>query len=113
MKEMDHEISVNIEVEERPSTSLNIYGSPVAPRGRRNEEPVEATSQAVPLMNGNRVVSSVLLFHVNVRQKPFFFLLITVYSRKYFVPHRPVTVRICAASKRPLKPLAVPVKMLR
>ena len=100
MKEMDCEISVNIEVEERPSTSLNIYGSPVAPRGRRNEEQVEATSQAVPLTNVNRVVSSVLLFHANVRQKPFFFLLI---SSKYFVPHRPVTVRICAAAKRPLQ----------
>ena len=103
VKEMDHEISVNIEVEERPSTSLNIYGSPVAPRGRRNEEQVEATSQAVPLTNVNRVVSPVVLFHVYLRQKPFF-LLITVYSRKYFVPHRPVTVRIRAAAKRLLKP---------
>ena len=66
VKEMDREISVDVEVEERPSTSLNIYGSPVASRGRRNEEPVEATSQAVPFTNVNRVVSSVLLFHVNV-----------------------------------------------
>ena len=73
VKEMNHEISVDVEVEERPSTSVNIYGSPVAPRGRRNEEPVEATSQAVPLTNVNRVVSSVLLFHVNVQQKSLFF----------------------------------------
>ena len=48
MKEMDHEISVDVEVEERPSTTVNTYGSPVSPRGRRNEEPVEATSQVVP-----------------------------------------------------------------
>ena len=66
VKKMDREISVDVEVEERPSTSLNIYGSPVASLGRRNEEQVEATSQAVPLTNVNRVVSSVLLFHVNV-----------------------------------------------
>ena len=66
VKEMDREISVDVEVEERPSTSLNIYGSPVASLGRRNEEQVEATSQAVPLTNVNQVVSSVLLFHVNV-----------------------------------------------
>ena len=66
VKEMDREISVDVEVEERPSTSLNIYGSPVASRGRRNEKPVEATSQAVPFTNANRVVSSVLLFHVIV-----------------------------------------------
>ena len=31
----DREISVDVEVEERPSTSLNIYGSPVASLGRR------------------------------------------------------------------------------
>ena len=47
VKEMDHEISVDVEIEERPSTSVNIYGSPVTPRGRRNEKPVEATSQTV------------------------------------------------------------------
>lgn len=45
VKEMDHEISVDVEVEERPSTFVNIYGSPVTPRGRRNEKPVKATSQ--------------------------------------------------------------------
>ena len=66
VKEMDREISVDVDVEERPSTSLNIYASPVASRGRRNEEPVEATSQAVHFTNVNRVVSSVLLFQVNV-----------------------------------------------
>ena len=66
VKEMDREISVDVKVEERPSTSLNIYGSPVASLDRRNEEPVVATSQAVPFTNVNRVVSSVLLFHVNV-----------------------------------------------
>ena len=66
VKEMDREISVDVEIEERPLTSLNIYGSPVASLGRRNEEPVEATSQAVPFTNVNRVVSFVLLFHVNV-----------------------------------------------
>ena len=66
MKEMDHEISVDVEVEERPSTSVNIYGLPVAPCGRRNEQSVGATSEAVPLKNMNRVVSSVL-------RKSFFF----------------------------------------
>ena len=53
VKEMDDELSVDVEVEERPSTSINIYSLPVAPRSRRNEEPVEATSQAVPLTNVN------------------------------------------------------------
>ena len=69
MEEMDHEISVDVEVEERPSTSVNIYGSPVAPRGRRNEESVETTSHAAPLANVNRVVSSLRTFstrYVNV-----------------------------------------------
>ena len=66
VKEMNREISVDVEVEERPSASLNRYGSPIASLGRRNEEPVEATSQAVFFTNVNRVVSSVLLFHVNV-----------------------------------------------
>ena len=35
VKEMDREISVDVEIEERPLTSLNIYGSPVASLGRR------------------------------------------------------------------------------
>ena len=105
MKEMDHEISVDVEVEERPSTSVNIYGLPVAPCGRRNEQSVGATSEAVPLKNMNRVVSSVL-------RKSFFFSII-IYNSKYFVPHRPVTVRIRAAAKTPLKPLAAPLKMLQ
>ena len=42
-----------------------------------------------------------------------FFFSIIIYNSKYFVPHRPVTVRIRAAAKRPLKPLAAPLKMLQ
>ena len=113
MEEMDHEISVDVELEERPSTSVNIYGSPVAPRGRRNEEPVEATFQAVPLANVNRVVSSVLLFPREYDRNlfPFFLSPFTIANVLYH--HRLVPVRIRAAAKRPLKPLAVPVEMLR
>jgi len=32
MEEMDNESSVNVDVEE-PTTSVNVYGSPVAARG--------------------------------------------------------------------------------
>ena len=34
MEEMDHETSVNVDVEE-PTTSVNVYGSPVAAHGQR------------------------------------------------------------------------------
>ena len=61
MEEMDHETSVNVDVEE-PTTSINVYGSPVAAHGRRNEESAASTSYAVPLANVNRVVSSILHF---------------------------------------------------
>ena len=61
MEEMDHESSVNVDVEEL-TTSVNVYGSPVAARGQRNEELVASTSYAVPLVNVNRVVSAILHF---------------------------------------------------
>ena len=61
MEEMDHETSVNVDVEE-PTTSVNVYGSPVAAHGRRNEESAASTSYAVHLANVNRVVSSILHF---------------------------------------------------
>ena len=64
---MDTEISINVDGEEikpaRPSTSVNVYGSPVARRGQRNrDESIETTSVAVavPLANVNRVVSSIV-----------------------------------------------------
>ena len=63
MEEMDHETSVNVDTE-GSSTPVNVYGSPVAPHGRRNEESVASTSHffPLPLANVNRVVSSVLHF---------------------------------------------------
>ena len=61
MEEMDHETSVNVDVEE-PTTSVNVYGSPVAAHGRRNDESAASISYAVPLANVNRVVSSILHF---------------------------------------------------
>ena len=57
IEEMDHETSVNVDVEE-PATSVNVYGSPIAAHGRQNEDLVASTSYAVPLANVNRVVSS-------------------------------------------------------
>ena len=61
MEEMDRETSVNVDVEE-PTTSVNVYSSPVAFHGQRNEESATSTSYAVPLANMNRVVSSILHF---------------------------------------------------
>ena len=61
MEEMDHETSKNVDVEE-PTTSVNVYGSPMAAHGQRNEESAASTSYAVPLANVNRVVSSILHF---------------------------------------------------
>ena len=61
MEEMDPETSVNVNVVE-PTTSVNVYGSPVAAYGRRNVESIASTSHAVPLANVNRVVSSILHF---------------------------------------------------
>ena len=63
MEEMDHETSVNVDID-GSSTPVNVYGSPVAPHGRRNDESVGSTSHFVPLplANVNRVVSSVLHF---------------------------------------------------
>ena len=79
--EMDCEISVDVEVKERRSTSLNMYGSPVVSRGRRNEEPVEATSQAWPLhereSSGKLRPSFPREFTTEI-----FFVLIAVYSSK-------------------------------
>ena len=53
MEEMDHETSMNVDVEE-PTTSVNVYGSPVAAHRQRNEESAVSTSYAVPLANVNR-----------------------------------------------------------
>ena len=63
MEEMDHETSVNVDID-GSSTPVNVYGSPVAPHGRRNDESVASTSHfaPLPLPNVNRVVSSVLHF---------------------------------------------------
>ena len=61
MEEMDHETNVNIDVEE-PTTSVNVYGLPVAAHGRRNEESATSIDYAVPLANVNRMVSSILYF---------------------------------------------------
>ena len=47
---MNHETSVNVDVVGQ-STPVNVYGSPVAPHGRGNEESVASTSYAVPLAN--------------------------------------------------------------
>lgn len=57
---MDRETSVNVDVEGL-STPVNVYGSPVAPNGQRNEESA-ATSHTVPLANVTPVVSSILHF---------------------------------------------------
>jgi len=59
-KKMHHETSVNVNVK-GPSAPVNVYGSPVAPNGQRNEESA-ATSQAVPSANVTQVVSSILHF---------------------------------------------------
>ena len=70
MEETDHDISMNVDVEEmeivRPSTYVNRYVSPVAPCGQRKEELVETSSHAVPMVNVNRVVSETRICHVNV-----------------------------------------------
>ena len=45
MEEMDHETSMNVDVE-GPSIPVNVYDSPVAPHGRRNEESVAKGDEA-------------------------------------------------------------------
>ena len=107
MEEMDHETSVNVDVE-GSSTPVNVYGSPVAPHGRRNEESVASTSHVVPLplANVNRVVSSRLQF-------PLFFESNRFTIANIFSSHRPVPVRIRVAVKRRPKLLAVHAKVRR
>ena len=77
---MDHETSANLDVE-GPSTPVNVYGSPVAPQGRRNEESIAAASHAVPFANVTRVVSSILHF----TRESFFKTKMIVYNIIYFV----------------------------
>ena len=109
MEEMDHETSANVDVE-GPSTLVNVYGSPLAPHGRRLEESVASTSHVVtsPLANVNRVVSSILhCTRENIGPRnPFLenhrFAIANISSC-----HRPVPVRIRVAIKRQLKLLAV------
>ena len=114
MEEMDHETSVNVDVE-GPSTPVNVYGSPVAPHGRRNEESVASTSHVVPLplANVNRVVSSILQFpreSIGPEIESNRFTIANIFSS-----HRPVPLRICVAVavKRRPKLLAVHAKMRR
>ena len=112
---MDHETSVNVDVE-GPSTPVNVYGSPVAPHGRRNEESVASTSHVVPLplANVNRVVSSILQFPRESIGPEILFLESNRFTiANIFSSHRPVPVRIRVAVKRRPKLLAVHAKMRR
>ena len=64
MEEMDTEISIDVDGEEiepaRPSTSVNVYGSPVVHRQRNESIETTSVAVAVPLANVNRVVSSII-----------------------------------------------------
>ena len=85
MEEVNHDISVDVEVEEMETVSVNIYGSPVAPRGQRNKDSLETASHAVPLANANRVVSQRHICLVNMQDNNSFFFLMAVFHSKYFV----------------------------
>lgn len=87
MEEMDHDISLDVDVEEmeivRPSPFVNLYGLLVAPCGQRDEESVETSSHAVPLANVNQMERQTRICHVNVQDEKSFILIVTLHN-KYF-----------------------------
>ena len=104
MEETDHETSRNIDVE-GPSTPVNVYGSPVAPRGRGNEESIVSTSHVVPLPLAivNRVVSSILHFLRDSTRPEILSWNSSIYNSKYFLLSQTCSCKNSCSRKKTAK----------